>query len=135
MLYPPSTFDSMATYKTSFGEQTDIEPHLLLDGRWYINGVRQSFELMQFTGRVDINNEDIWEGDICKDQYNRSVIIKWVDDLYWDGNGSSHPGFWFSHVNHINENEFDMDYHYSFNKLTRIGNIYENPELLIEKAK
>lgn len=87
------------------------------------------YDLMQFTGRTDINDNEIWEGDICKDSYGRTVVVRWINDLYWYGD-SSHPGFWFTHATHINENEFDLNYHNSFDTLEIIGNIYEHPELL-----
>lgn len=100
--------------------------------RWNNDDTAANIIPLQFTGRTDINNNEIWEGDICKNQYNQIVVVRWINDLYWDGGGSSHSGFWFTHNKHINENEFDLDYHESFDNLEIIGNIYENPELLEE---
>jgi uncharacterized phage protein (TIGR01671 family) len=84
--------------------------------------------LMQYTGLKDKNGKEIYEGDITN--YG---IIKWFNELCWDGSGSCHPGFYFKNggIHQENdENYIDMDWHIGFeDDIEIIGNIYENPEL------
>ncbi len=87
--------------------------------------------LMQFTGRYDIHGKEIYEGDIVIAPYHQTFVIKWFNELYWDGAGSSHPGFWVQSIYRLNnDNDCDMEYHDSFHNLIIVGNIYENPDLL-----
>jgi len=113
MLYPPNPFDSMTTCRTSNGENTEITPHLHLDGRWYINGEFQKYKLMQFTGLLDKNGKEIYEGDIMCDQYG-PFEIKWgIFGWYpFEYNGGSE----------VSPEKYEV-----------IGNIYENSELLNNK--
>ena len=79
-------------------------------------------EIMQFTGLLDKNGKDIYEGDIVKIAPNDGVNIgltekiNWVDQTKWIGGKCPVNGF----VNH--ESIYKV-------KPEVIGNIYENPEL------
>ena len=79
-------------------------------------------EVMQYTGLHDKNGKELWEGDIYTDPNwpRKPLVVEWVDDLY-DDNGSNYSG-WSVAIpeNGINESIYGP---------TKIGNIYESPEL------
>ena len=77
----------------------------------------------QYTGMKDKNDVDIYEGDIVKNCYGFNVAIKWFNDLFYDGNGGGHSGFYF-------DGEFELNWNLSIDDSVIVGNIYENPELL-----
>lgn len=74
--------------------------------------------LMQFTGLLDKNKEEIYEGDIVEDVSDNGMKfeIKWSNS--WCG--------------YMMPEEFDEENSYSIEhvRLEIIGNIYENPDLL-----
>ena len=82
---------------------------------------RQDYELMQFTGLLDKNGKEIYEGDICK--------------MGWEGHEIIAPMIWNSE-----KAQFGLDATVDFESPEHIkdvptrpeviGNIYENPELL-----
>ncbi len=83
------------------------------------------YELMQFTGLLDKNGKEIYEGDILR-HYGGGTT-----------NGKpSYRDFSFGFENISGSGEYDdwTGYGYSFEedpaKCEAIGNIYENPELL-----
>ena len=80
-------------------------------------------ELMQYTGQMDVNREEIYEGDIfiVRNLHNRRFKV------IYDGTrfiGVNHDGGWICYV--------DSCYKDGSSRLEIIGNIYENPELLKE---
>ena len=104
----------------------DYDNWISFDGKYWTSPARpydtpnqeivsqSNVELMQFTGLLDKNGTEIYEGDIVKsdlvDTSGRYESIYWRNDLC----GWSIPG-----ENHAK--------HYEV-----LGNIYENPELLKE---
>jgi uncharacterized phage protein (TIGR01671 family) len=93
--------------------------------------------LMQYTGLKDKNREEIWEGDIIKDEYYMATVVYGeytvmgsIDDTY---NFGFHGRIfkWFVYYDESIES-IDI-YHADQQKVEVIGNIFENPELLDEK--
>lgn len=78
----------------------------------------QNIELMQFTGLLDKNGKEIYEGDIMQhtDPFDIPFIINWNDEqaaFVFNDDGCGYS---------LNDKSFSV-----------IGNIFENPELLNEK--
>lgn len=87
-------------------------------------GYRTDWEVMQFTGLLDKNGKEIYEGDIVKFftyyyKKGTSRIVAWDDCGRW---------LPFCDDDYIQDEQGD---HFNFDKGFEIlGNIYENPELL-----
>lgn len=77
------------------------------------------YTVMQYIGRQDKNNEDIYEGDIVTDSKNKS----WKSEIIWLG-----TGFGFSHC-HPSEKTFS-ELLCDTNRLIVVGNKFENNNLL-----
>lgn len=78
--------------------------------------------LCQYTGLNDKNGNRIWENDICDMVYDGRVniyVIVWdAEELYFKGtNGKEKYGSNFEYLGCCEE-------------IVRIGNVFENPELL-----
>ena len=71
--------------------------------------------VMQFTGKLDDNRKEIFEGDIVVDIIGKHYSVEWNDDTckYQLSDGSD-----------LNDNDRYGTY------LVVIGNIYENPKLI-----
>ena len=100
--------------------------------------LRESVELMKFTGIQDINGKDIYEGDIIK--YN-TYSDKWIQAVIKFGYTSLHTGYeWAASSQAIcfyldgSEKDNSEEAPYGLGNSSRhyevIGNIHENPELL-----
>lgn len=87
--------------------------------------------VMQYTGLKDKNGIEIYEGDILAG----GAVVEWFTNLSWDSGGSLHSGFYcksWAEYYEAGDKYIDMSYHYSFDDCEVIGNIYENPELLVQ---
>lgn len=101
------------------------------DGVLYSGDIMGSWEIMQFTGLLDKNDKEIYEGDVCN--YLGIIgTIEWEQQacafwFKWDEKSESGRVFhrykelWVS----FSDGEVFQNYY-----LEIIGNIYENPELL-----
>ena len=104
-----------------------IDTQLLTDG---FNGL--DCLLMQYTGLKDKNGVEIYEGDIIKDSSNRLMTVEWDRRV-----GTSR--FIFRVINtigHIKVGRFINTHEWIMpddNDIEVVGNIYQNPELLITK--
>lgn len=98
---------------------------------WYQeHGIKtEDLEIMQFTGLLDKNGKEIYEGDIVKHLYHNEIVTMVFNpkqcgfqDKFPNKNresGWEHWDMW-----PIDSNYFEI-----------ISNIYENPELLKESVK
>jgi len=80
--------------------------------------------LMQFTGLHDKNGKEIYEGDIIKTENHATGIVTFYADEY-----GARFGF------DCREPMFHHPIYGMGGKKEIIGNIYENPELLVDKNK
>lgn len=111
-----------------------IAPH---DGNWYdfmppkssLGTPSVKYEVIpetvgQFTGLLDKNGKEIYEGDIIQDESNSIGVIMWFGTGW--GIASYARGF-----NGINSyTAVDSFYSDEVKEWTILGNVYDNPELL-----
>jgi len=92
----------------------------------YMDEARRFYKkvIMQFTGLVDCNGVDIYEGDIVKfyspmpsmiDKDEIVRVVSWDDAL---------TGFY-----PFNAYDYDCDQYFPLEDFRLLGNIYENPDL------
>ena len=79
-------------------------------------------DLMQFTGLLDKNGKEIYEGDILQHEPDGNMPHHYIV-VYWDGVMAAY------YVKFQNSNGTDLLEGYT-KRHKIIGNIYENPELL-----
>lgn len=82
------------------------------------------FILMQSTGLIDKNGEEIFEGDVLLTYDDELAKVFWNDDL---------AGWFVDFLYEIAELSEVADIQSSRSICKIIGNIYENPELLEEE--
>ena len=84
-------------------------------------------EMMQFTGLLDKNGKEIYEGDLCKIVADSGAFRggkqKHLAEVKWDGEDT---GFFYA----TNHDCFPHVKPWFTISVEVIGNIYENPELL-----
>ncbi len=78
------------------------------------NPLPEGWAVRQFTGLLDKNGKEIYEGDILKGNgdFDKTAIVEWEGGGFHGVGGYKHMG------------------HNFFKDLEIIGNIYENPKLL-----
>ena len=86
------------------------------------NGLDTRSESQQFTGRKDLDDKEIYEGDICEYEDSDRVF----ESIYLNKGVIEYSEWGFSLTN---RNEVDM-IDIEGSDILVIGNIYENPELL-----
>jgi uncharacterized phage protein (TIGR01671 family) len=87
----------------------------------------QQLEIVQYTGENTKEGEDVWEGDIFKQTMGDRVVIFEVIFKY---------SMFMARIKHGREFALMVALQNNYNhecKLEKLGNIYENPELLEQK--
>ena len=89
------------------------------------NSIYEGYELMQYSGLKDENGSEIYEGDILKDACNNLYIVTFIRGCFYLKTKYEKDGEWLEwlpmcEITQLAEPE----------NFYRIGNIYENPELL-----
>ena len=80
--------------------------------------------VMQFTGLIDVNGKEVYEGDIIArtEDHNLTQIVTWGESSHWRGMDDGY------NVHHIG---FSVgEYFFSIDNFVVVGNIHQNPELL-----
>jgi uncharacterized phage protein (TIGR01671 family) len=107
-------------------EQKKMYAHekLMFDGIFdNLNAIECNIELMQFTGLLDKNGKEIYEGDIIKfmdDSLNNGNPFENISEVFW----------WEPFVSFgIKNTHEDLNF-MTVDDIEVIGNIYQNKELL-----
>lgn len=102
--------------------QTELH-ELTVDGDVTYSGYdTYTKDTMQYIGRRDMNDKEIYEGDIIKDEYNRIMVVEWHN-----------CGFCFKAVTPTNFVRAHNIMEWFDDMVARpeiIGNVHENPEML-----
>ena len=125
IMYDDVTFDKVEV--SWFNPIAKQDPDDLEPGCWVIIGDREENSLlphvilMQYTGLRDKNGKEIYEGDIVQTYFTEKIkggkaVVKYIE-----------RSFCMSQ----NQDDTEMDCVW-FNLCEVIGNIYENPELLVK---
>ena len=89
------------------------------------------YQLMQFTGLLDKNGVEIYEGDIIRWDYERSWWNKAAGSAVFKVEWSDDRTGWAPFC----ECSVTGDYEVSGDVVAVVGNIYENPQLLTTEAR
>lgn len=116
-------FSEMFTEKRMF---YDVETVLKDDGRWWLcNAKTRMFQstsdrwkLMQFTGLLDKNKIEIWEGDIIGQRGMKNMTIIFENGSF-KLKEDTQKAVWLKNLNEVHLPYIEV-----------IGNVYENAELL-----
>ena len=85
---------------------------------------RENIELVEYISREDINDKEIYEGDVLKDNHGRVLLVEWYKH-----------GFCFKAItktNFLRARDISQWFEDSEPFPEIIGNIRDNPELLKE---
>lgn len=104
------SFDGIAWTQASIGYDT---PNTEIEKA-------KDYILMQFTGLLDKNGKEIYEGDIITDTANKINSREWNAEVVW-----SDIGFSLSECHPTERSLWELA---ERGRLEVIGNIYENPE-------
>ena len=74
----------------------------------------ESYHVMQYTGRIDVNGKEIYDGDVLK----HHGIVKWCNEFHQ----------WTAIDLNWNDKREVHDLDYLTSPFEIIGNIYENPD-------
>lgn len=93
---------------------------------YFFRTIREDAIVMQSTGLVDINNNEIYEGDVCKD---KMAGIDYLCEIVFNKAVAAFQVKYIAHQGNVLTNTLFNDY------IQVIGNIYENPELKVRDGK
>ena len=83
---------------------------------------RENIELVEYIGQKDINEIELYEGDILKDDHGRILLLEWYK-----------YGFSFKAItetNFLRARDISQWFENGERFPEKIGTIYENPELM-----
>ena len=114
----------------------DLNYHLTMDLNGCVHNLQngaggEDYEIQQFTGLLDKNGKEIWEGDVIEEKWaDKSKHLSTVKFGFHEAPCSQLIGVgWFHEP--INESWRESNVFTEKTKhLKVIGNIYQNPELL-----
>jgi len=112
-------YKEMSSFETMMSRRhLAITPKLRHD-QFIVLPLHENVVLMQFTGLNDKNGKEIYEGDIIADDTYGNYTAEW-------------SGYYCQFLlTHVELDPYDLT-KYKADRIEVIGNIYENPELLVK---